>query len=234
MNPLLEVRLDGQARNHPLSDLLQGEGALAHLVACRLSDRAPRQLMRWLDIEVDPVRMEPLLRSLRRRFRARHLAVARLGPGRVLVRVSEPAPPICAATYEAGGICVTCPLLLRTERESWRVILPRGSQTNAFVRELPGDGGARRAIARVAPYRSRTSLTYRQDLALRVAFDLGYFGYPRRGTLADVARALGTSRSTTLEILRRATAKLAGRRYGDELRGRVGPEVHRRPPRTGH
>lgn len=72
-------------------------------------------------------------------------------------------------------------------------------------------------------YRSKTSLTPAQDRALRVAHDMGYFAYPRRGSLGDVARVLGTRRSTTLELLRRATAKLAGRRYGDELQVRRSP-----------
>jgi hypothetical protein len=177
--------------------------------------------------------MDPFLRALRRRLRSRHLTLARLGPGRVLLRVSEPAPSVCTATYRAGGICVTCPLLAPKERESWRVVLPGGIRAKAFLRDLPVGSGAHQAIARVEPYRSRTSLTRRQDRALKVAYELGYFAYPRRGTLGDVARALGIGRSATLEILRRATVKLAGLRYGDELGVRVVPGGHFGSPRRG-
>jgi hypothetical protein len=224
--PLLEVRFDIPTKGHPLSELLQKEGAEAHLIACRLTDRAPRRLVRWLEVEVDPERMDPLLQVLRLRLKARDLAVARLGPGRVLLQVNEPAPSICSATYRAGGVCVTCPLLATKERESWRVIVPRGNRTRAFLRGLPVGSGAHPAIARVEPYQSKTSLTRHQDRALKVAYELGYFAYPRRGTLADVARALGIGRSATLEVLRRATVKLAGRRYGDELRVRPAPGGH--------
>ncbi len=221
--PLLELRLDPQREGRVLAELLHKEGAEAHLIACRLTDRAPRRLLRWLDVEVDSERMDPLLHALRRRVNPRRLALARLGPGRVLVRVSEPAPSICVTTHGAGGICVTCPLLTTDERDSWRVILPQGTWTKAFLRGLSGGRAAHPAIARLDPYRSKTSLTRRQDRALRVAYDLGYFAYPRRGSLGDVARALGTGRSAALEILRRATSKLAGRRYGDELKLRVAP-----------
>jgi hypothetical protein len=231
--PLLEVRFDPQPKGHPLSELLQKEGAETHLIACRLTDRAPRRLVRWLDVEVDPERMDALLHALRQRLGVRHLALARLGPGRVLLRVNEPAPSICKATYRAGGICVTCPLLATIERESWRVILPRGLRTKTFLRDLPVGSGAHQAIARVEPYRSKTSLTRHQDRALKVAYELGYFAYPRRGTLGDVARALGIGRSATLEVLRRATVKLAGRRYGDELRVRVAPGGHGESRRSG-
>jgi hypothetical protein len=221
--PLLELRLDPQRDGRAIAEMLQRAGAETHLIACRLTERTPRRLLRWLDLEVDPDRMEALLQAVRRRVGPRHLALARLGPGRVLLRVSEPAPSFCETTHGAGGVCVTCPLLSTDEQGSWRVILPRGTWTEAFLRGLPGGKAAHPAIARLDPYRSKTSLTRRQDHALRVAYDLGYFAYPRRGSLGDVARALGTGRSATLEMLRRATSKLAGRRYGDELKVRIAP-----------
>jgi hypothetical protein len=221
--PLLEVRLDHRREAHALSELFLREGSETHLIACRLTDRAPRRLMRWLDVEIAPERTEHLLHALRRRLHGQQLAYAHLGPGRVLMRVSEPAPPICTATYRAGGICVACPLMSRKERDAWRVVLPRGVRTKNFLRDLPSASGGRLAIARLKPYRSESTLTRRQDRALRVAYGLGYFDYPRRGSLGDVARALGVGRSAALEILRRATTKLAGSRYGTDLRVRAVP-----------
>lgn len=233
VTPLLEVRFDSRSGGHPLAELFQKERAEARLIACRLSDRTPRRLVRWLDVEVDPDRTEPLLQSLRRRARSQNVAVSRLGPGRLLLRTTEPVPSICAATYRAGGICVTCPLLGTNDGESWRVILPRGIRTKAFLRDRSTESAERPAIAEVEPYRSSTTLTPHQDRALKVAYDLGYFAYPRRAALGEVARALGTGRSSTLEVLRRATVKLAGRRYGDELGVRRTPEVHGRALRSG-
>ena len=221
--PLLELRLDPQHEGQALAHLLRQAGAETHLIACRLTDRSPRRLLRWLDVEVEPDRMDALLQALRESVRPRYLALARLGAGRVLVRVSEPAPSICVTTHGAGGVCVACPLMNADEQNSWRVILPQGTWTKAFLRGLPGGRAAHPAIAHLEPYRSKTTLTRRQDRALRIAYDLGYFAYPRRGSLGEVARALGAGRSATLEILRRASAKLAGRRYGEELRPRVPP-----------
>jgi len=218
--PLLEVHLDHRREPHPLAALFQKEGAEAHLVACRLTERPPRRLVRWLDVEVDPDRMEHFLHTLRRRVHTRNVALARLGTGRVLLRLSEPAPPICRATYRAGGMCVVCPLLSPKERDPWRVVLPRGARTRRLWQSLPAISEGRLAVARIKPYRSTSTLTRRQDRALRVAFQMGYFDYPRRGSLGEVARSLGTGRSATLEILRRASAKLAGARYGGDLRGR--------------
>jgi hypothetical protein len=230
VTPLLEFRFGPLPRGHSLSEFFLKEGVESHLVACRLTQGRPPRLIRWLEIETPPDRIEPLLRSLRRRFRRGHLAVARLGPGSALLRVDEPAPSICAATHVAGGICVSCPLLPAGEADPWRVILPRGTRANALLREMSSRNRGSWAISRVEPYRSRTSLTHRQDRALRIAYDLGYFDYPRRAALGEVAEALGSGRSATLEVLRRATSKLAGGRYGAELRTRFALPTDRRDP----
>jgi len=231
--PLLEIRFHARPVGHPLAHLFEREGVGAKLIACRMSDREPRHLVRWLDLEAEPARMGALLRSIRRLVNPRNLAVAHLGPGRVLLRIDEPAPAICAATYAAGGICITCPLLGPKEPGPWRVVLAGGSRTRAFLRDLPRGPFARASITRVEPYRSRTTLTQHQDRTLRVAYDLGYFAYPRRATLGEVARTLGKGRSATLETLRRATAKLAGVRYGEELGVRVVAEWQPKASRRG-
>jgi len=230
--PLVEVRLSGHSRFPALDGLLEREGALAQLIACRLSDSSPRQLTRWLDVEAEPERTETVLRTTRRRLGPRHVAAARLGAGRLLLRVTEGAPEVCVTTHQAGGLCIACPLMTSDASGTWRVVIPRGSRAKTLLRAMPR-GSACDSVVRVEPYRSRTSLTPRQDRALRIAYDLGYFAYPRRGSLGDVARSLGTGRSAALEILRRATGKLAGRRYGDELGGRSSLESHRRAPRLG-
>lgn len=221
--PLIEVRLSQERAGDPVSEMVRSAGGEPHLIACRMTDRAPRRLLRWLDVEIEPGRAEGLLLALQSRIRPRYLAFARLGPRRLLLRVSEPAPPTCRAVYRAGGLCVTCPLQAREGRSEWRLVLPRDARAKALLREPPHGSGRPPAIGRLKPYRSKTNFTPRQDQALRVAFDLGYFSYPRGASLADVARLLGTSRSTALELLRHATAKLAGRRYGDELQVRRTP-----------
>ncbi len=216
--PLLEVRLDHRREDRPLSALFQREGAESRLVACRLTESGPRRLVRWLDVRIAEERVDHFLITLRRRFRYRNLAVARLDRGRVLLRLSEPAPPICIATYRAGGICVSCPLLSYEEEGRWSVILPRGARIPALLHDVPEGARGRVAVARPKLPPSAMALTARQDRALKFAYQQVYFDYPRRASLGDVARALGTGRSSALEILRRATAKLAGTRYGERLR----------------
>jgi len=212
---LVEVHLASRRGGQPLSELLRREGAEARLVACRLVDRPPRSLLRWLDVTVPPERRERLLAGLRRRGHG--LIAAPVGPNRFLLRLRDRAPAACLATHRSGGICVRCPLVDQADGDGWRVVVPCGKSARRLLRALPSAGPGDPGIARLGPYRSSATLTPRQERALRVAFELGYFAYPRRGTLGDVARALGAGRSTTLEVLRRATGKLARERYLGEL-----------------
>jgi HTH DNA binding domain len=215
---LVEVRFAPRRGGHLVSELLRHEGAEARLVACRLVERPSRYLLRWLDISVPAERRDRLLAALGRRDH--DLVVAPIGPTRLLLRLRDRAPPACLATHRAGGLCVSCPLVGHGDGDGWRVVVPRGPTTDRLLRALPSGGTGGSRIARMGPYRAAATLTPRQERALRVAFELGYFGYPRRGTLGDVARALGAGRSTTLEVLRRATGKLARERYRNGLGAR--------------
>jgi predicted DNA binding protein len=59
-----------------------------------------------------------------------------------------------------------------------------------------------------APVEDRWGLTPAQADALRTALELGYFAVPREADAADVADALGVSKSAFLERLRRGLARL--------------------------
>jgi predicted DNA binding protein len=51
-------------------------------------------------------------------------------------------------------------------------------------------------------------LTPTQEYVLLLAFEMGYFNYPRKVTLKELSKALNMSPSTLNEILRRAIKNL--------------------------
>lgn len=72
-------------------------------------------------------------------------------------------------------------------------------------------------------------LTPQQEAILLKAFELGYYSYPRRASLMDIAKATGLSVSTVAESLRKAEAKIISKfvkenllllRYLDKLEGK--------------
>jgi predicted DNA binding protein len=54
----------------------------------------------------------------------------------------------------------------------------------------------------------RESLTERQDKITQVAFERGYFDYPKRISLRELARMFDVSPSTLSEILRKGQRKI--------------------------
>jgi len=57
-------------------------------------------------------------------------------------------------------------------------------------------------------FRTSANLTYSEYYVLRKAYELGYFDWPRRCSLLELARHVGLSKSTALEHLRKALKKI--------------------------
>ncbi|MEB3807050.1 MAG: helix-turn-helix domain-containing protein [Desulfurococcales archaeon] len=83
------------------------------------------------------------------------------------------------------------------------------------LEELSGKGV--RVLDYVEGDRLYEELTPQQEELLILAYQIGYYSYPRRASLKDLARILGLSVSTVAEKLRKAEAKIIGRVVKDEL-----------------
>lgn len=219
---LVELRLVPPPGASVTDQGLDHDAARIRLIACR-PVRGPRdRVYRWLDVEAEPEGLGRILHLWQRQYGRRAIAIARLGADRAVVRVTEPTPPACRVAERLGGVCVECPLPAMRRRGPWRLLVPRTSaRPNAAARPPRRRVGV--SVLGVGPLRPALRLTLRQSRALEVAYELGYFAYPRRGSLGEVARALGVGRSAALQTLRRAMEKLAAGRYGAEVHVRTVP-----------
>lgn len=222
---MVEVVLGGLDGLDWVTEALGSEGVSFRLLACRPSDRGRRRLLRLFEVRTNGGGLDPVVRRLRDRVSFRDLGISNLGPDRALLRVASPMPKICAAALELGDFCISCPFLGPEggkEGTSWNVLVPEIADARRLLSASIGDGAAHASLVRAGAYRRRWGLTARQEHAVRTALRLGYFDYPRRSSLGRVAAELGVGRSTTLELLRRASAKIAGERFRAEpLLGRL-------------
>lgn len=225
--PLIEVEVALDRPDDRLHRLLEEHHVRAHLAACRpLGTGRSARLLRWVDVEAPPIDIDRLVSALTESSDPHSVSVASSDGDRAMVRLAETLPPFCAAVFGAGGVCVTCPMLDNPPDEDparARVLVPRNGEASRFARELARRHLGPASIQRTGPYRPRAKLTARQEAALRAAFELGFFAYPRRSDLSTVARRLGVGRSATLELLRRAISELAARRYATPGLGRARP-----------
>jgi HTH DNA binding domain len=214
--PMVEIVLDGVDSDDWITETLRSQGVSFRLLACRPTDRGRRRLLRLFEIQTNGEGIGSLVQELRARLTARDIAATSLGPDRALLRVAVPMPAVCAAAFDMGDFCITCPFLEKEDGKgsaSWNLLVPQIGDARWLLKASARRGGSRPSLVRAGAYRRRWGLTGRQERALRIAFQLGYFDYPRKASLSTVASRLEVSRSTALELLRKATTKLAAQRF---------------------
>lgn len=85
----------------------------------------------------------------------------------------------------------------------WTVVLTDYSELKRILKEFV-DSKIAVKILKVVKLRSHDVLTARQEQILKIALEAGYFDYPKKITINELAEKLNMSVSNLSEILRRA------------------------------
>lgn len=159
-------------------------------------------------VEIDPGPSDP--REIVEELRAnRYIAeVEAIVPpkGKILANLKVRECNACKALAESE-----CFLTDATAAEGggleWRILAPRQSVVQALVRELRRRGIELEVVA-VKPVKPGGVLTNRQEQVLSLAYKLGYFEFPKKVNLTQLAKKLGVAKSTLSEILRAGEFKI--------------------------
>ena len=89
----------------------------------------------------------------------------------------------------------------------WRLLAPRRSAVEALVKNLSGRGIAVDLVA-IRAVKGSGGLTDRQERVLSLAFQLGYFEFPKKIGLTELAKKLGVSKAALSETLRTGEEKI--------------------------
>ena len=189
---------------------------------CRRADGSSRRLLQLLEITASAPAIPEITAYLRQRKGAEEISLTQLEPHRLLVRLVGPLPALCHSVFEMGAICMSCPFLPSVAAQDeearegeWRVLARRVRDAHPLLASFNTPGNSPASLVRIGSYRGSPDLTARQELAIGTAFVLGYYDYPRRAQLRDVAKSLGISRVAALENLRRGMRKLASQRHNE-------------------
>lgn len=217
----MEFRIRGGPLPHWMQDLGRRWGASVRLHVCRPSEGTPRRLLQLVEINATPSSLPEITEFVRERSRTEEVSLTQLEPHRLLARIVGPLPALCNSVFEMGAICMSCPFLPAAAADDeahegeWRVLAHRVRDAHPLLDSFTTPGNSPASLVRIGTYRGAHDLTARQELAIGTAFVLGYFDYPRRAQLRDVAKSLGISRAAALENLRRGMRKLASRRQAE-------------------
>ncbi len=89
----------------------------------------------------------------------------------------------------------------------WRLLAPRRTSVEALVTDLKARGIPVGLVA-LKSVKGSGSLTNRQERVISLAYQLGYFEFPKKINLSDLAKKLGVSKSSLSETLRTGEEKI--------------------------
>lgn len=210
--PLLEVQIAAGNEVQWLREVSSRWPVRPRIQVCRPLLRNPAALLQVVEMAGSPGDLEEIERYLLESKQLRELTVVRLSPSRRLVRGISDLPHACGMVLKSGAICTSCRYLPGPDGrhgDRWNLLLPRSPQIGkviASLREMAGENSPR--VYRARRYRPERALTPRQSAAIETAYRLGFYAFPRRTNLREIARILGISRPAAAELLRRAEGKL--------------------------
>lgn len=114
---------------------------------------------------------------------------------------------VCNTIVSKGAFLVTA-WSMESNRLIYTFVSPNARIMRDIISTLERLGFELKILG-VERYRRRgLVLTEKQEMALRMALEMGFFNYPKKTTISDVSRKLGISSSTLSEIIRRGMRRL--------------------------
>lgn len=190
-----------------LGDLSEKYSCQLSMVDCQSFNDHAMSLL----IEVEGERAKEMIAQLRQSPGIRRVFAAKGDSRKTLVMIVQDSTPYCISAHDSGAFCVTCPF--KTENTGggsegrWKLLM-----NDAEALKNVGDSLAERGISITVKDVSHAFhdelLTDRQREIMGIAYRSGYFEFPRKNDLTEIAADLAIRPSTLSEILRRAEAKI--------------------------
>ncbi len=159
-------------------------------------------------VEIDPGESDPdeVVEGLRRNRFVRSVEAIVPPKGRILATLQVDN---CHACHELANS--ECFLTDATATEGggleWRLLAPRRSSVESLVTTLKNRGIAVELVS-IKTAKGSGGLTDRQSRVLSLAYELGYFEFPKKINLTDLAKKLSVSKAALSETLRTGEDKV--------------------------
>ncbi len=131
---------------------------------------------------------------------------SKIDQDKVIVIVGTKGCGGCRSIVESGCFLVSA----STDDQGWvewKLIINEKLQLQKLVEALSGRGIDSRLIL-IQPMDDRESLTPRQEKIIKTALERGYYDFPKRIGIRELARIFGISTASVSETLRRGQKKI--------------------------
>lgn len=148
----------------------------------------------YLNKVVEDIRRNPMVSSV---------DVSLVEKDRAFALVSTLECLACRALV--GSDCFLTYAEARGEKIEWTVVFPEKEALRELLKKLQK---YEVKVLKISKIEDREVLTSRQEEIIRIAFEKGYFDYPKRISIRELAKIFNVSISTLSEILRAGQKKI--------------------------
>lgn len=139
--------------------------------------------------------------------------VVPFGKRKALAYISTTKCPVCS-TF-AGSECFLASARIKEGKIRWRLLAGKREAVRKLIDKLRKTGFSVE-IVRMTDIKSREELTSRQEEIVKIALEKGYFDYPKKISIRELAGIVGISISTLSEVLRSGQRKIIGSYFKEE------------------
>jgi len=166
----------------------------------------------FVELSSEKLTPEELLSHLREATGILSADMERAGRHRVIGMVSTHSCPVCS-TFAGLNCFLTSATTREDGKMEWRLFIAGDTDFKTLCSRLDGNH-VKYDILEVSQREQKREVTARQEEILRIALDLGYFEFPKRLRLEDLAEKLNITPGTLSEILRRGEKNILSEHFG--------------------
>lgn len=202
---MLEVVLEGPQPHRWMEIAVGSFSASVEILDSKMP--TPATVQHLFDIQVKPDLMDDVVRAMRRDRDLTGLEVIRSKNGHVYGSAASSRCTMCREVAKSRCFLSSVSVVSK-DRAHW-TILGNDDSFRGLVKSLAG-----KKIPYELMLQKRLEdtdlLTTRQEQILAIAFERGYFDFPKKRGLKELAVETGIKTSTLAEILRRGQRKVLG------------------------
>jgi predicted DNA binding protein len=180
-----------------------------HPVSIKVIERVPysdRGVKDLVEISGPQDIMEEVLNDIRKNPLVSKLDTTVTEKGKVIGAVTTSRCDICRILTDSDVFLISAETKSGGKVE-WTLVLSEKDVLKGILDHLKSKS-VEAELIKLTKIDDKESLTERQDKITHVAFDRGYFDYPKRISLRELARMFEVSPSTLSEILRKGQRKI--------------------------
>lgn len=159
-----------------------------------------------VEIQAPADQMDEVLETIRKNPLVAKVDTTVTEKGKVLSAITTARCDICRILTDSDVFLISAQSKSDGKVE-WTIILSEKKTLKEIFDHLM-DKSVDAQLVKLTKIDDKETLTERQDKITQVAFDRGYFDYPKRISLRELARMFDVSPSTLSEILRKGQRKI--------------------------